>query len=158
MEAYIFMVSLMADSFTINSKILNEERQIYVYLPKGHEESGEVYPAIYLLDGHRLFNVTSSFVEYYSGSSRIPPLIVVGIASTDRRRDFTPTAREGDGRRPPGGGGADDFLRFIAEELFPQIESKYPTRDYRTLIGHSLGDRTNGSTSHGSQTSSTRYS
>jgi len=129
----------MADSFSIHSEILNEERQIYVYLPQGHDETGEVYPVIYLLDGHRLFNVTSSFVEYYSKSSRIPPMIVVGIASTDRRRDFTPTVREGDGRRPSGGGGADNFLNFMAKELFPRIESKYPTRDYRILIGHSLG-------------------
>lgn len=66
-------------------------------------------------------------------------MIVVGIASTDRRHDFTPTVREGDGKKPPGGGGADDFLRFMVEELFPQIESRYPTRDYKVLIGHSLG-------------------
>ena len=57
----------MADSFIIDSKIMNEERHIYVYLSQGNEESGEVYPVIYLLDGHRLFNVASSFVEYYSG-------------------------------------------------------------------------------------------
>jgi len=129
----------MAESFSIKSEVLDEEREICIHLPEGHMESGEIYPVVYLLDGQRLFNVASSLVEYYSNSSRIPPLIVVGIASTDRRRDFAPTMRGADDGKPPSGGGADNFLRFMAEELYPEIESKYPTRDYRVLIGHSLG-------------------
>ncbi len=36
--------------------------------------------------------------------------------------------------------GADDFLRFIAEELIPLIDENYPTRrGDRTYFGHSLG-------------------
>jgi predicted alpha/beta superfamily hydrolase len=132
------MSSLIVDSFVVKSTILGEEREIYVYLPQGHEESGEVYPVIYLLDGDRLHNVASSFVQYYAVRGRIPPLIVVGIESKDRLRDFTSTVRE-ERQEGPVGGGADDFLRFLSEELFPRVEEKYPTRDYRVLIGHSLG-------------------
>ena len=133
------MDPLKGDSFIIDSKILGEEREIYVYLPPGYEESGEIYPVIYLLDGHSLHNVVSSFVQHYSGRARIPPMIVVSIASTDRMRDFTPTVRVGWRGGEPSGGGADKFLAFLLEELFPVVEEKYPTRDYRTLIGHSLG-------------------
>ena len=38
-----------------------------------------------------------------------------------------------------GAGGAEKFIDFLSEELFPLIEEKYPTRDYRVLIGHSYG-------------------
>jgi predicted alpha/beta superfamily hydrolase len=130
---------LISDSFAIESRILGEEREICVYLPQGCKESGEIYPVIYLLDGHSLHNVVSSFVQHYSGRERIPPLIVVSIASTDRMRDFTPTIRAGSRGGHPAGGGADNFLAFLAEELFPAVEARYPTRDYRILIGHSLG-------------------
>ena len=132
------MEPLLGDSFVIKSEILGEEREIYVYLPAGHEESGEVYPVVYLLDGDRLHNVASSFVQHYSSRDRIPHLIVVGIESTDRTRDFTSTERVGREGQTVGGGAAS-FLKFLSEELFPTVEERYPTRDYRVLIGHSLG-------------------
>ena len=132
------MRSLKSETLNIKSKVLDEEREIYVYLPEDME-TGEIFPVIYLLDGHSLFNYVSSVVQMYSRRGRIPPMIVVGIASTDRMRDFTPSERGGMNGRPVSGGGADIFLEFLSDELFPLIESKYPTRDYRTLIGHSLG-------------------
>ena len=133
------MRALMTESFILNSTILGEEREIYIYLPEGYQESDEIYPVMYLLDGHSLFNVVASYVQKYSTRGRIPPLIVVGIASTDRSRDFCPTERGGMGGRPRSGGGADKFLSFLSDELFPMVEEKYPTRDYRLLVGHSLG-------------------
>ena len=132
------MRSLKSETLNIKSKVLDEEREIYVYLPEDME-TGEIFPVIYLLDGHSLFNYVSSVVQMYSRRGRIPPMIVVGIASTDRMRDFTPSERGGMNGRPVSGGGADIFLEFLSDELFPLIESKYPTREYRTLIGHSLG-------------------
>ena len=36
-------------------------------------------------------------------------------------------------------GEADNFRKFIQEELIIFIESKYPVTNYRTLIGHSYG-------------------
>ena len=132
------MRQVVNDSFTVDSKVLGEEREIYVYLPEGMEESGLEYPVIYLLDGHSLHNVCSSFVQHYSGRERMPPVIVVGIASTDRLRDFTPYERVGyDGTH--GGGGADRFMEFLESEVFPVVEEMYPVRDYRVLIGHSYG-------------------
>ena len=132
------MRSLKSETLNIKSEVLGEEREIYIYLPE-EGQPGEIYPVIYLLDGHSLFNYVSSIVQMYSTRGRIPPMIVVGIASTDRMHDFTPSERGGIGGRPRSGGGADKFLQFLSDELFPLIESKYSTRDYRTLIGHSLG-------------------
>jgi len=133
------MDQLISDSFIVQSKILGEDRKIYVYLPPFSKESKEVYSVIYLLDGHSLHNVVSSFVQYYSSRGRIPPLIVVGIASIDRLRDFTPNVRLGSDGDKPLGGGADKFLGFLSEELIPVVEDKYPVGGYRILIGHSLG-------------------
>ena len=132
------MDPVINDRFTVNSKILNEDREIYVYLPPDYKDSGMVYPVIYLLDGHSLHNVCASFVQHYSNRDRIPPAIVVGIASTERLRDFSSIKRL-TGNGVLGGGGADNFIDFLSEELFPVIEEKYPTRDYRVLIGHSYG-------------------
>ncbi len=39
----------------------------------------------------------------------------------------------------PTAGGADNFLRFINEELIPHVEKTYRTAPFRTLIGHSFG-------------------
>jgi tetratricopeptide (TPR) repeat protein len=36
-------------------------------------------------------------------------------------------------------GGADNFIRFFAEELIPYVDAHYRTHDYRVLIGHSMG-------------------
>jgi predicted alpha/beta superfamily hydrolase len=74
----------------------------------------------------------------------MPPLIVVGIANTDRTRDLTPT--HADMKNPDGtvtafptSGGADRFLDFIQTELIPEIEKRYRTAPYRIFAGHSFG-------------------
>jgi len=132
------MDPVISDRFTVHSKILDEDREVYVYLPPGYKKSGVVYPVIYLLDGHSLHNVCASFVQHYSNRDRIPHAIVVGIASTERLRDFSSIERRNmDGE--VGGGGADRFMAFLSDELFPVVEEKYPTSTYRVLIGHSYG-------------------
>ena len=130
----------MGEAYILRSRILGEDRTLYIYLPKDYESSQELNPVLYLLEGDRLFNYTAAAtVDYYINTYRIPSMIVVGIESTDRRRDFTPTAGRGRAGRPATGGGADGFLRFMKEELFPHIEGNYRTMQYRAIIGHSLG-------------------
>jgi len=75
----------------------------------------------------KVFTISLPALQYYSS------------AHTHRLRDFTPTKRAANRGGPYAGGGADRFLAFLAEELFPQVESRYPTRNYRILMGHSLG-------------------
>jgi len=132
------MDPLVCDNIVLYSKFLAEERRIFVYLPSGSVGLDEKFPVIYLLDGHSLHNVVSSFVQHYSSRGRIPRMIVASIASTNRVRDFTPTVR-GSGSEAPEGGGANNFLNFLTQELIPIIERKYPTNDMRTIIGHSMG-------------------
>ena len=67
-------------------------------------------------------------------------MILVGISNRNNRtRDLTTSQikmRRG-ASMDQDTGGADKFTHFIAEELMPHIDSKYPTAPYRTLIGHS---------------------
>ena len=72
--------------------------------------------------------------------NQVPKSIVVGIATVDRRRDFTfPTTIEKDQKRFATSGHSDKFIAFIEKELQPFIEKKYKTNESKTIIGQSLG-------------------
>ncbi|MEO5675575.1 MAG: alpha/beta hydrolase-fold protein, partial [Chitinophagales bacterium] len=72
--------------------------------------------------------------------NRVPKSIVVGIANTDRKRDFTfPTTIAADQKRYPTAGHSDKFISFLEKELQPYIENKYKSNGSRTIIGESLG-------------------
>src|SRR5262249_8195878 len=136
----------------VYSKILNENRQIWVHTPNDYSPDGifskQHYPVIYLLDGWEPnFSLVTSLVEQMSGGGgnlSFPKMIVVGLPNTDRTRDLTPTKAI----TPPAGmdsmeasrsGGGENFIAFLQKELFPHIDSLYPTAPYKILIGHSLG-------------------
>jgi uncharacterized protein len=129
---------------SIQSKVLNENRKIWVYMPKSKENKR--YPVLYLMDGDGHFSSVVGMMQQLStvnGNTICPEMIVVGIPNTDRMRDLTPTHVEADAYlksdflKKTGGGEA--FISFIEKELMPHIESKYPTEPYKMFIGHSLG-------------------
>jgi uncharacterized protein len=129
----------------IQSRILNEERTLLIYLPASYETkagAGRTYPVLYLLDGGTHFNALTGTIHHLSASSsavnRMPETIVVGIANTKRTRDLTPTHRES-GLYSENSGGAAAFLLFMKEELFPVVQTRYRASSERTLVGHSLG-------------------
>ena len=135
--------------YKFRSKVLKEERQYWVYLPASYNKNNTSrYPVLYLLDGTAHFHSVSGMVDFmstgYNGNNQIPELIVVGIPNTDRTRDLTPTHSKigllGEEHAfLESSGGGDNFLRFINDELFPKIESKFRTLPYRLLVGHSFG-------------------
>ncbi|MCB2218783.1 MAG: tetratricopeptide repeat protein [Bacteroidetes bacterium] len=126
---------VLGEKIMLNSKVLNEDRQIMVYTPKGYEESSESYPVIYLLDGEWHFMHASGIVDFLSGQGLMPASIVVAIVNVDRNRDFTPTAIEAKANT----GGADQFTAFIKKELMPYVHENYRTLPFETIYGHSLG-------------------
>lgn len=129
----------------ISSKVLGENRVLNIYLPDGYNRNDTTrYPVIYLLDGSadEDFIHVVGLVQFntFSWINRIPKSIVVGIANTDRRRDFTyPTTLEDDKKRFPTTGKSAQFIQFIESELQPFIEHRYKTGPSKTLIGQSLG-------------------
>jgi predicted alpha/beta superfamily hydrolase len=136
---------------TVFSKILSENREVWIYLPRGYQDSAfgpAKYPVIYLLDGDAHFHSVTGMVSHLSegmnGTTVMPPMIIVGILNTDRTRDLTPSHST----KMPGGeeapflassGGGEKFASFIEKELMPFINSKYRTQPYNLLVGHSFG-------------------
>ncbi len=129
----------------LQSQQLGEKRVLNIYLPEGyHKEDTTRYPVIYLLDGSadEDFIHVVGLVQFCSFSwvNRVPQSIVVGIANTDRLRDFTyPTTLEDDKKQYPKAGHSAAFIAFLEKELQPYIEKKYKTNGTKTLIGESLG-------------------
>jgi uncharacterized protein len=128
---------------TIHSKVLGEERALLVRTPRGYEQGSDRYPVLYITDGDRHIGHTAATVQFLAENGRMPEMIIVGIANTDRTRDLTPSrASLDEGGREiqfPTSGGADKFLDFIQTELMPMVESKYRVQPYRVFAGHSFG-------------------
>lgn len=118
-----------------SSRIMDEDRPIIIALPKGYEESAANYPVLYLTDGRQNIWHAIGSAEVLTRTGNIPPLIIVGIESTNRSRDFSPTVAD----NWPGSGGGPKFLDFIENELIPFIDGNYRTHPFRVLAGHSLG-------------------
>lgn len=138
---------------SVQSKILNENRKVWVYVPNGADDSTfakKRYPVVYLLDGDGHFPSLTGIIQQLSqvnGNTLLPQMIVVGIPNTHRTRDLTPTnTLHGlDGKTDSSlktSGGGEKFTNFIARELIPHIDSLYPTAPYKILIGHSFGGLT----------------
>jgi predicted alpha/beta superfamily hydrolase len=123
----------------IKSEILKETRGYSVYLPESYEKVEKRFPVLVVLDGDDYFHFLTGVVEYYARLGTIPQMVVVGIDSGNRFRDFTPT-RAGipGGKVIEGSGGGPLFGRFIEEELLPVVEKNYRVSGFRVLCGHSV--------------------
>ncbi|HOV24978.1 MAG TPA: alpha/beta hydrolase-fold protein [Pseudobacteroides sp.] len=123
----------------INSKIIDGNINITVYLPGGYG-SGEKYPVLYTLHGAS-GGEWSWFEDLNAGScadrlmslNRIKPMIIV---STKTLNNLTMTDSDGQNRE------SDLFERYVCEELVPYIDSHYDTiksNKSRYIGGVSLG-------------------
>jgi enterochelin esterase-like enzyme len=152
--------------FSLFAPALDRSKQISVYLPPGYDcAAARRYPAFYFNDGHDLFDwnpfgaglepaVAAEIAarEAWYGSwrleaqldgaiaaGRLPPMIVVGIASDDgmRSRDLVPVPWAGSGE----GRGAQ-YGDFIAQTVVAAIDRRFRTaadRRCRGIGGASLG-------------------
>ncbi|HET9825761.1 MAG TPA: alpha/beta hydrolase-fold protein [Chitinophagaceae bacterium] len=121
-----------------------QEYVLQISLPGGYQNSNKKYPVLYLMDSQWDFPLATALYgeQYYDGF--IPEIIVVGITwggihpnpDSLRARDYTPTRQSG----VPQSGGADQFLSFMKNEVFPLIETNYKAdKNERILMGSSLG-------------------
>ena len=115
----------------IHSEILGEDRVLNIYLPEGYSADDTThYPVIYLLDGSadEDFIHIVGLVQFNSFEwiNRVPRSIVIGIATVDRRRDFTiPSTVEEERKSFPTTGHSDKFMSFLESELQPFVNKKY---------------------------------
>lgn len=134
--------------YTELKQIVSEEVDdtffVYIRLPKNYNEENKRYPVLYLLDGDISFNMAVSIVRYLQFGKEVPDLIIAAPAygtliSDDevnyRERDYTISPIE----RFKDSGGAENYLRFLKNELIPFVDSNYRTDDFRVINGYSLG-------------------
>jgi predicted alpha/beta superfamily hydrolase/thioredoxin-like negative regulator of GroEL len=117
----------------MHSNILNEDRLLFVHLPREYQQTQLRYPVLYLLYAHlyEYFADAATITENLGGTGEIPPLIIVGVANTNRYRDLLPVKSQ----RIAESGGADNFLRFLERELIPYVDETYRTKEFRILAG-----------------------
>jgi predicted alpha/beta superfamily hydrolase len=137
------------EQFSIASKyVAGENYIIQVGLPIGYSPSKKSYPVLYVLDGDKSFGMTKEITDWLIWIKEIKDIIIVGISygqGTDiwwekRARDYIHCKDTIFDKAFPTAGGADNFLKFIKNELFPIVNNNYRTnQDSTAIIGLSFG-------------------
>jgi predicted alpha/beta superfamily hydrolase len=135
---------LAPQKLTLHSSTLNEDRVVWIRTPQNYEKTQGPFPVLYLADGPTYINLVASTMDILALNDRMPPLVIVGIANTDRTRDMTPSHADeknpdGTVHADPTSGGADRFVDFIRNELMPEIGRRYRVAPFRVFVGHSFG-------------------
>jgi uncharacterized protein len=121
--------------YVMHSSILKEDRTYQVSLPASyHWALDRRYPVLYVLDGETNFLHAAASAGFLAAQGEIPEVIIVGVTSTVRVRDFTQTDWPS---HWIGGGGAKNFSAFLSRELIPRIDKDLRTNRFRMLSGHS---------------------
>lgn len=113
---------VIGSTVTINSEVLDQERSLNIYLPRGYEESSIEYPVLYLLDGQTWFNYSVSINELMTSYGYLPDFIIVGIETSDTPR-FGFFAN------------ADKLLTFLAQDVLAYVDKTFRTNSDRMLFG-----------------------
>jgi len=117
---------------------------IRVEAPFPAKHASAPWPVLLCLDGDDQFEVLRQERAMRENQMTLPPLLLVGIGygasyqepGNRRVRDYTPCPIEG----APDGGGAEAFLAFLIDRLWPELERRFPVAtDTRGIAGHSLG-------------------
>lgn len=154
------------ESFTLEAPALERAKRILVYLPPGYDCAPQRrHPVLYVNDGHDLFDWDPAAAtldpplaaeiarrEGWYGSwqletqldaaiaaGRLPPLVVVGIASDDgmRSRDLAPVPWRGSAQAR-----GVAYGDFVAATVVPAIAARFRVRAERRcrgVAGASLG-------------------
>lgn len=124
------------------SKILDEEREIIIHLPRDYDKNKK-YMVMYVLDGSSQDKHIANKFDILATTGYVENAIVVGLPNVSgkgRQRDYTPPymKMDIDEKDSPLGEG-DIFLTFMEKELFPFIEKNYSVSENRTIAGNSRG-------------------
>ncbi|WBX72476.1 alpha/beta hydrolase [Tenacibaculum retecalamus] len=115
----------LGKKFAVTSKVLNQTREIQVYLPKRYKDSiKKNYPVIYVLDSQDYFNSVVSFQEMLIKRGIFPEFIMVGIKTDIVKRRILFDEHKG----------ATSFISFLEHELIPFIDSSYRTNKEKERI------------------------
>ncbi|OON64546.1 hypothetical protein B0920_00625 [Massilia sp. KIM] len=144
-----------------------DQRPVDVWLPEGYTErarAGQRYQVLYMHDGQMLFDPTTTWnrqawrvdavLDRLMREGKVEPTIVVGVWNNGKLRaaEYFPQKALAylpeRGRaafaaaRLEGGPRADAYLRFLVEELKPEIDRRFATRSDPAgtfIMGSSMG-------------------
>ena len=113
------------NSYKFQSKVLQEERNISIRLPKSYQDTQKHYPVLYLTDGENHFGHGVSAVSILEDYGMMPESIVIAIPNLEnsRLRDLVYESK--------------NFISFIKNELKPFVNSNFRTSGVDILFGHS---------------------
>ncbi|MBQ6145986.1 MAG: alpha/beta hydrolase [Clostridia bacterium] len=125
-------------------------RRLYVYTPKGYEQSDERYPVLYMFDGHNVFYDSHATygkswgMKAYLEKSRLPIILVAVECNPEgdnRMSEYAPWDIVWRGKRYFEGRGKLT-MDWIVNELKPRIDREYrtmPDREDTLIAGSSMG-------------------
>ena len=111
------------NSIILKSDILQEAREIQIYLPTNYQNNSNKYPVLYVLDAQRYFLNGIAFQQNLTWENIVPEFIIVGI-NTDSQKRRNLFYKE-----------SSKFIEFLNKELIPEIDAKYRTLDERIYFG-----------------------
>ena len=126
-------------------------RRLYVYLPKGYEQSEQRYPVLYMFDGHNVFYDNHATygkswgMKQYLEKTKLP-LILAAVECNPEgfRRLFEYSPWDFSAPRPVGDveGLGKVTMDWFTTVLKPGIDASYrtlPDRDHTMIAGSSMG-------------------
>lgn len=115
--------NVIGKNYKLRSEVLEEEREIQIYLPDDYHNSSIKYPVLYVIDGQRYFLHGITFQQTFRFQDKTPPFIVVGVKTHNRKRR-TLFYQE-----------SPKFIEYLKEELTPYIDNNYRTLNERIYFG-----------------------
>ena len=135
---FAFAQSKVFDNLTMNSEILDMERNYAIYLPPDYESSSRSYPVLYLL--HGLGDDQTGWIQFGEvkkiadnaiiNGDATPMIIVMPDANTGEVGYFNIPSKDW------------MYEDFFFNELMPHVESKYRIKSdkrFRAISGLSMG-------------------
>lgn len=129
------------------SNFTGDSYEIYVSLP-GNFDSSHFYNVLYYCDANlKSGKLIRKMLSTADENFRLTNSIFIGIGHIGnyhvlRRRDFIqPSIKNNDtAAKDKNYGQAENFYRFLSEELIASINSKFKTnQEHNSILGHSLG-------------------
>jgi predicted alpha/beta superfamily hydrolase len=107
--------NIVGKTILLKSEILNQEREIQIYLPEDYDTSNEKCPVIYVFDSQKYFLNAISYQKNLRFQEETPGFIVVGIKTKNSERNKLYNSE------------STKFSAYLEKELLPYIDNTYRT-------------------------------
>lgn len=118
-------------------------RELVICLPPSYHQSERLYPVAYVQDQGEPFQDSLNYLEHCYASGKLQEVILVGICTKDRNREYTPWPMDAlVAGRPAFAGEGRAYVNEVADVIKPWIDSTYRSLsgpEHTAIIGGSFG-------------------